>query len=132
MTTSGTKFGVCAAALVVVSMLTGCGSMTHGQSIRTSRPGRGEARAARYPTITPKPYFAPQSDPTRSPQADPPPTLDEQGTTEAVRAPSPAKPAPNAESPSKPSDADSAEDRHPSRWPKKLRAKYAMAAPGLD
>ena len=28
--------------------------------------------------------------------------------------------------PSKPSDADSAEDRHPSRWPKKLRAKFAM------
>lgn len=28
--------------------------------------------------------------------------------------------------PSKPADADSAEDRHPSRWPKKLRAKFAM------
>ena len=28
--------------------------------------------------------------------------------------------------PSKPTDADSAEDRHPSRWPKKLRAKFAM------
>lgn len=28
--------------------------------------------------------------------------------------------------PTKPTDADSAEDRHPSRWPKKLRAKFAM------
>ncbi len=28
--------------------------------------------------------------------------------------------------PSKPTDADSVEDRHPSRWPKKLRAKFAM------
>jgi len=28
--------------------------------------------------------------------------------------------------PAKPADADSVEDRHPSRWPKKLRAKFAM------
>lgn len=28
--------------------------------------------------------------------------------------------------PAKPTDADSVEDRHPSRWPKKLRAKFAM------
>ena len=35
-------------------------------------------------------------------------------------------PAVTPEAPSKPTDADSAEDRHPSRWPKKLRAKFAM------
>jgi len=35
-------------------------------------------------------------------------------------------PAAAPETPTKPHDADSVEDRHPSRWPKKLRAKFAM------
>lgn len=134
MTMSSTRFGVCAAALVVLSWLTGCQSMTHGQAIRTSQPPRDGPRAVRYPAITPKPFFAPAAESSSAPQAEPASTLEEQGTTEAVRAPSPAKPSPQSpsavpETPSKPSDADSAEDRHPSRWPKKLRAKYAMATP---
>lgn len=40
-----------------------------------------------------------------------------QQTESPVVAPEPA---------AKPFDADSTEDRHPSRWPKKLRAKFAM------
>jgi hypothetical protein len=34
------------------------------------------------------------------------------------------RPAPAAEQP-RPTDADDNDDSHPSRWPKKLRAKYA-------
>ena len=58
-------------------------------------------------------------------------------TTAVERTARPADPLPAAPpqaksptvapvAPAKPVDADSVEDRHPSRWPKKLRAKFAM------
>ena len=51
--------------------------------------------------------------------ANPMPSAPRQAQTPALAPVTPAEP-------SKPVDADSDEDRHPSRWPKKLRAKFAM------
>lgn len=86
-------------AALFLSLLVGCHPSARSEpAMRMIAPPRTTAVERPVRAADPLPPTSPQSEsPTVSPEA-----------------------------PSKPTDADSAEDRHPSRWPKKLRAKFAM------